>query len=298
MLIPTKILVPTDFSLYSDKALNQALGIAQTYKAKVYLFHVIEDKISHGIDHYEQTIRAFKKIEKQLVSGATKRMKKQLDKFPQSKEVEVISEFATGIPSEEILRAQKEKGIDLIVLSSLGTTGLAQYFIGGVARNVLKGSTCPVLITKQEMLQPTKILVPTDYSDYSDKALKQALDIAKQYNAKVFLFHVIPKEVDRCVADVCLGDDVYRDIESQMITRAQDELQKQLGKFPQAKELDVTTDVGKGTPYDAILQEAENKGIDLIVIASLGRSGIARFLIGSVSRNVLKGAKCPVLLTK
>lgn len=148
------------------------------------------------------------------------------------------------------------------------------------------------------MLRPTKILVPTDYSDYSDTALKQALDIAKQYNAKVILFHVIPRELSRCVPDVCLGDDLIRDIDSQLITRAQEDLRKQLEKFPEAKEVHVTTDVGVGTPYDAILKEAEDKGIDLIVIASLGRSGIARFLIGSVSRNVLKGAKCPVLLTK
>ncbi|MBP1734813.1 MAG: UspA protein [Deltaproteobacteria bacterium] len=148
------------------------------------------------------------------------------------------------------------------------------------------------------MLRPTKILVPTDFSDYSDKALKQALDIAKQYNAKVFLFHVIPREVNRCVADVCLGDDVVRDLEDQLMTRAQENLQKQLGKFPQSQEVSVTTEIGKGIPYEAILQEAEDNGIDLIVIASLGRSGIARFLIGSVSRNVLKGAKCPVLLTK
>jgi universal stress protein A len=148
------------------------------------------------------------------------------------------------------------------------------------------------------MLRPTKILVPTDFSDYSDKALKQALDIAKQYNAKVFLFHVIPREVNRCVADVCLGDDVVRDLEDQLNARAQENLQKQLGKFPQSQEVSVTTEIGKGIPYEAILQEAEDNGVDLIVIASLGRSGIARFLIGSVSRNVLKGAKCPVLLTK
>jgi nucleotide-binding universal stress UspA family protein len=148
------------------------------------------------------------------------------------------------------------------------------------------------------MLRPKKILVPTDFSDYSDKALQQALDIAKHYNAQVFLFHVIPKEINRCVVDVCLGDDVIRDFENQMMTKAQDDLKKQLGKFPQSQDVPVTTDVGKGTPYDAILQEAEDKGIDLIVIASLGKSGIARFLIGSVARNVLKGAKCPVLLTK
>jgi nucleotide-binding universal stress UspA family protein len=148
------------------------------------------------------------------------------------------------------------------------------------------------------MLRPTKILVPTDFSEYSDKALKQALDIAKQYNAKVFLFHVVSTEVQSCVGDVCLGDDIIRDIKSQIITRAQQDLRTQLDKFPQSKEVSVTMDIGNGTPYEAILKEAEKRGIDLIVIASLGRSGIARFLVGSVARNVLKGAKCPVLLTK
>jgi len=83
-----------------------------------------------------------------------------------------------------------------------------------------------------------------------------------------------------------------------MMASARVDLQAQLAKFPQAKEVSVTTDVGKGTSYDAILQEAEDRGIDLIVIASLGRSGIAKYLIGSVARNVLKGSTCPVLLTK
>jgi universal stress protein A len=50
--------------------------------------------------------------------------------------------------------------------------------------------------------------------------------------------------------------------------------------------------------YEEILKEGKEQGIDLIVIASLGRSGIAKYLIGSVARNVLKGSKCPVLLTK
>ena len=148
------------------------------------------------------------------------------------------------------------------------------------------------------MLRPTKILVPTDFSEYSDKALKQALDIAKQYNAKVFLFHVVSSEVRSCMGDVCLGDDIIRDIEIQIRKRAQEDLQKQIDKFPQSKEVSVTIDIGHGIPYEAILREATDRGIDLIVIASLGRSAIARFLIGSVARNVLKGAECLVLLTK
>ena len=62
--------------------------------------------------------------------------------------------------------------------------------------------------------------------------------------------------------------------------------------------MEVVTNVRQGIPYDEILKEGKEKGIDLIVIASLGRTGIAKYLIGGVARNVLKGSKCPVLLTK
>jgi nucleotide-binding universal stress UspA family protein len=148
MLMPTKILVPIDFSEYSDKALIQALDIAQEYKAQVYVLHVLHEKIRHSLDDYELTPQSIKSMETKMVNGAKKKLQKQIDKIPQSKEVEVFSEVVIGIPSEEILKMQTEKGIDLIIISSLGRTGLAKYFIGGVARNVLKGSACPVLLTK------------------------------------------------------------------------------------------------------------------------------------------------------
>ena len=284
MLQPTKILVPTDFSKYSDKALRQAVDIAQEYKSKVHVLHVVREKMSHEIDDYGLTAHSVRQMEADMIRGARKKLQREIDKFPQTKELEVSSEAVIGDPSEEILKAQAEKVIDLIVISSLGRTGLAKYFIGGVARNVLKGSTCPVLLTKEDMLRPTKILVPTDFSEYSDKALKQGLDIGKQYNAKVFLLHVIPTGAQQSGTDA--------------IARARESMKQQLDKFPRSKEVEVITDVREGTSYEAILEEETNKEIDLIVIASLGRTGIAKYLIGSVARNVLKGAKCPVLLTK
>lgn len=148
------------------------------------------------------------------------------------------------------------------------------------------------------MLKPTKILVPTDFSEYSDRALQQGFDIAKQYNAELFLFHVIHREYASCVADACLTDNQIADIEDRLMKTAREGLRNQLAKFPRSQEVRVVSDVGKGAPYEAILNEAEGRGIDLIVIASLGRSGMAKFFIGGVARNVLKGAKCPVLLTK
>lgn len=148
------------------------------------------------------------------------------------------------------------------------------------------------------MLVPTKILVPTDFSENSDRALGQALDIAKQYNAKVFLLHVEHESIHCAASEFTLPDEVMQKIKDDTVAWAKTSFQNQLDFFPQAKEVEVATNVRQGIPYEEILQEGKDKGIDLIVIASLGRTGIAKYLIGSVARNVLKGAKCPVLLTK
>ena len=147
------------------------------------------------------------------------------------------------------------------------------------------------------MLTPTRILVPTDFSGYSDKALRQALDIAKEYKARVYVVHVLHERNPYDTGDSTIPS-YYEGLEKEMIGAAMKQLHKQIDKFPQAKEVEVVSEVVTGTTYEAILSEERDKGIDLIVIASLGRSGVAKYLIGSVARNVLKGAKCPVLLTK
>jgi len=152
------------------------------------------------------------------------------------------------------------------------------------------------------MLMLTKILVPTDFSEYSDRALRQALDIAKQYKAKVFLLHVSHDDILRFgLLDLTIPEEIMQQVKDETLTHTQENLEKQLYSFPQAKEaeeVEVVTKVRQGIPYEEILKEEKEQQIDLIVIASLGRSGLAKYLIGSVARNVLKGAKCPVLLTK
>ena len=148
------------------------------------------------------------------------------------------------------------------------------------------------------MLMPTRILVPTDFSEYSDRALGQALEIARQYKAKVFLLHVIHEDIYGAALEFALPEERAQEFRDDMATGAKESLQKQLSYFPQAKEIDVVTNVRWGIPYNEILKEGKEQEIDLIVIASLGRSGIAKYLIGSVARNVLKGSKCPVLLIK
>jgi nucleotide-binding universal stress UspA family protein len=148
------------------------------------------------------------------------------------------------------------------------------------------------------MLKPTRVLVPTDFSEYSDRALGQALEIARQYKAKVFLLHVVHEDIYRAALEFTFLEEAVQRFRDGTVAWARDSLQKQLGHFPQAKEVEVATNVRCGIPYNEILREGKEQGIDLIVIASLGRSGIAKYVVGSVARNVLKGSKCPVLLTR
>jgi universal stress protein A len=302
MLKPTKILVPTDFTGYADKALKQALYIAADYGAEVHVVHVVHERI-HGTlsDDYSDisiTEETIKKLQKNIVVKAKVRLERQIRKLPESKKVKVEQIVTSGVPYDKILQEEKRVGADLIVIASLGSSGIGRFLIGSVARNVLRGAACPVLLTKDVfLLKPQRILVPTDFSSYSDKAVKQGLDIARQYGAKLFLLHVLPI-LRQYAFDYALPEEMMIAAEKQSEDISVANMKKQLGKFAKAKEVEATMDLARGLVYEAILEEAQKKEIDLIVIASLGQSGIAKYLIGSVARNVLKGATCPVLVTK
>lgn len=148
------------------------------------------------------------------------------------------------------------------------------------------------------MLQPTRILVPTDFSPDSDRALKQALEFAKQNNAMVLLLHVIGKHVQQSVDVYSIDYRVVQELELQIRTAAEENLKKQLERFPDRQGIEITTNIRNGVAYEEILKEQEEKNIDLIVMSSLGKTGLAKYLLGNVARIILKEAKCHVLLAK
>ncbi len=152
MLKPTKILVPTDFSGYSNIALKQAADIAEEYGAELHILHVIEVRL-HTMYEYEfagkeASPEGIKDLETRHTRVAEGKMIEFTGQIGSGKQLKVFPRVVKGEPVREILKYQKDREIDLIVISSLGHTGLAEYFTGSVARNVLKGATCPVLLTK------------------------------------------------------------------------------------------------------------------------------------------------------
>jgi nucleotide-binding universal stress UspA family protein len=147
------------------------------------------------------------------------------------------------------------------------------------------------------MFAPKKILVPTDFSKFSDKALKQAVDIATQYNSTIYLVHVTGI-MKQCSADYCIDQATMDQIEKNGIESSQDMLQKQVKRAVKAKDVHIISEVKEGVPYEEIVKEQEAKKVDLIVIASHGRTGLLSHLIGSVAEKVARSATCLVLLVR
>jgi nucleotide-binding universal stress UspA family protein len=148
------------------------------------------------------------------------------------------------------------------------------------------------------MFQPRNILVPTDFSEASEHAFAVALEIAGAGRSRVFLLHVISGTLQQYVADYAIDKTLLDRVMSAGIVYSNDKLQETIAKFPESEKVKVIPDIRRGQPPEEILQEAALRNIDLIVIASHGKSGLERYFIGSVAEKVMKGAPCPVLLVR
>lgn len=148
------------------------------------------------------------------------------------------------------------------------------------------------------MFAPKNILVPIDFSKYADVALDKAVDIATQYKAKIHLLHVVTEHIQRCMKDYCLDIQLVKQLEKQSIKGAEDKLKKAADAVAKNRKVIISIDVKNGVPQDVILSEQKAKKIDLIVIASHGKTGILKHLMGSVTDKVVKASKCPVLVVK
>lgn len=146
------------------------------------------------------------------------------------------------------------------------------------------------------MFAPKNILVPTDFSVYSDHALKEAVDIAIQNKSKIHLLHVVD-EIVQCAVDYCLDVSLVEQAEKQSMKFAEEKLRKEAAALAASGKVEIVFDIRKGDTVKVILEEQEKRGIDLIVIASHGSKGLLH-RIGSVSERVLRDSKTPVMLVK
>jgi universal stress protein A len=144
------------------------------------------------------------------------------------------------------------------------------------------------LARKVDMIGLKRILVPTDFSETSDAALRYGVELARRFSARLYLLHVPEPPGEAAEAEYPIG--LFETMQNAVYERLPHLLSE-----GDRRELRPECAMRLGTPWEEIVRHAEEHDIDLIVMGTHGRDGLARLLVGSVAETVVRKALCPVL---
>lgn len=158
------------------------------------------------------------------------------------------------------------------------------------------GSSLEKDSTESKLIPPAarirEILVPIDFSEHSTIVLRYALELAEQFGAAITLINVIepPLVNPETIYYTANSDQIIQTAENMLVQLCRREKQKQ----PLMRQ----TVVRSGTPCEKIVETARIKKVDLIIIGTHGRTGLAHILLGSTAEKVIRHAPCPVLVVR
>jgi nucleotide-binding universal stress UspA family protein len=142
-----------------------------------------------------------------------------------------------------------------------------------------------------------RILVPTDFSAHSARALEHAVDLAKRFEARLIVLHSLEPIHLAAPADLYGSAPTLTTLMEGERRCAKEELARIGGRL-QKRGVAVRTVLASGTPHAAIVEAVAQLDADLIVMATHGRSGLSHLFIGSVAEKVVRAAPCPVLTVR
>jgi nucleotide-binding universal stress UspA family protein len=201
-------------------------------------------------------------------------------------------------PAERVLAYLEDEDIDLLVMGTHGRRGLSRALLGSVTEELVRQAPCPVFVVRSDEEVRSqqhairRVLVPIDFSAASKGAIEHATEIAQTYGAEIHLLHVVEEVV--YPSTYGLGDayfptqNVIRKVEETLAGMAREEIGYE----------HVTVSTVVGYAPLSIIDFVQNNEIDLVVIATHGRSGFDRMLLGSVAERVIRRAPVPVLVVK
>lgn len=214
---------------------------------------------------------------------------------------------STSASVENLLEYASKENADLIIVSSHGRRGLDRFFLGSFAETLLVHSKIPVLVIGAGIkIEPhfSRILFPTEFGEYSREIFRRTVSAAKQMEATIVIYHVVPMPA-RIVMDTGYYPSLYG-IEGEMVSledflKIQEEHQTRRAEawaeWAKTEGVNCMFKIDKGGEAidDLICKMAKTEACDLISME--GQSGpIKVALLGSIARNVVRAAPCPVLI--
>lgn len=296
------ILFATDFSEVSEAALPYVTALSLRYGSTVHVAHVLPEASFVRPSPVDTAL--FGSIYEQAHSDAQEKIQRLSDRLRGFPHHTYIRHGKVCDVLSELIREQE---IDLLVAGTHGRTGLGKLVMGSVAEEIFRQSACPVLTVGPRVartrgvrearhdheLSPVQIkfrqvFCATDFRSNSVEAVSYAVSLAREFQARLSLLHVIEDYGDRLHEHPGPIDIVLR--------RMEELLPDDTGlRYPPELLAEF------GTPAELILQTASERDSDLIVLGvqgAAGQIGAATHLGGSTAHRVVVGANCPVLTVR
>ncbi|AEM56978.1 universal stress protein [Haloarcula hispanica N601] len=277
-----RILVPTDGSPGSERAFEVAATLASTHDAAVHVLSVVDEHGPTDDWDYDGDSPAEAFIESQADHVDTEGLS-------------VTTAVREGVVHDAVLDYGDENEIDLIVMGTHGRTGVRRFLLGSVTEKVVRLADVPVLSVKADAEPGTvsfdDILLPTDGSSGAEAAIEPTGALASATDATVHLVSV----VDTRSLGIDVGSSVIVDELESVATDAVGDASDRLSGMGVET---VETAITHGVPYRAILDAIEEADADLVVIGTHGRTGIDRYLLGSVAEKLVRTSPVPVMTVR
>jgi nucleotide-binding universal stress UspA family protein len=298
------ILVPVDGSAFGENALPLAMSLAEKAEATLQVLHVHQPALSfYGSFDMGQDMTLDAKVrslECEYLSKLSKRLK-------EASPVPITCKAHDGQVDATLLYQASLLGANLIVMSTHGHGPVSRFWLGGVADKLIRHTSVPVLLVRPGETEAdlrskpgiSNVLIPLDGSELAEQILEPAIELGKLLGATFTLVRAVEPII---VPDYNLGGFAVGGIDPVLVSQLQVEALNYLdgmAKKLRERSLNVKTVVKVNqTAASAILAQAKSQKAGLIAMATQGRSGFARLLIGSVADKVLRGAMVPVLVLR
>ncbi len=277
------ILVPTDGSSPANRAIDAAMSIATRTDATVHGVYVLdlrEVPASIAVDL------------EQLFSEEGRRALATVEDAGSEAGIQPVTATVKASASihEAILKYADEHDVELIVMGSHGRSGIDRFLLGSVTERTVRASAIPVLTIKETPLPADleSVLIPTDGSRGSMAAASHAIDLATAFGAAVHVVHSIDLTVGG--GELATGP-VYSEFER----IGRESVDEVIEQAEQAGVDRIESSILTGSAGRAIVKYATDRDIDVVVIGTHGRSGLDRWLLGSVAEKVVRTAPMPVM---
>lgn len=273
-----KILIPTDFSVQAEYALDLAYYLAKKSGAEIYLAHVVEDttltsfnvtgEVS-ALPDMQDKIFIIKLIEK-----ARNELQKAADRYS---DVKINTRIRIGNPFHNIRDVIVEQNVDLVVMGTKGSSGLQEVLVGSNAEKVVRYAKCPVL-TLQEKASSydfKNIVYASGLFEQNDRAIEIVKIFQKMFGSMVHLVRInTPNNFER---DSIAQANMYNFVKTHKLENYT---------------LQIFNDVSE---EEGIIYFADKVKADLIAMSTHGRTGFAHLISGSIAEDVVNHSKRPVL---